>query len=162
MGPFQESPWALNHRVKQAIKPRLLALFIHFIFFWCAFVSVFAFKASFLSKQAPISVIPLFIKKMKTFTIVAALCLALAISANGQGCPIDSQDVDSLDMDPVKSACGKIFSLFQYSRLTGRGSSLVRILPKALLSCSLLSYCSINSTYFQFYYSPVIHCSCSR
>jgi hypothetical protein len=46
---------------------------------------------------------------MKTFAIVAALCLALAISVNGQGCPINAQDVNALDLKPVKPACGKIF-----------------------------------------------------
>jgi hypothetical protein len=68
---------------------------------------------------------------MKTFTLVVALCLALAISANAQGCAINVQDVSGLDLKPVKPACGKKSQIFETSTTT---VSLAWEFPRALLS----------------------------
>ena len=68
---------------------------------------------------------------MKTFTLVVALCLALAISANAQGCAINAQDVSGLDLKPVKPACGKSPQKFV---CLDDGVSLAWEFPRALLS----------------------------
>jgi hypothetical protein len=113
VGLVQESTSGLNRRVISGHKALIPGSINSYYITLVLNHQSFSLQASFQSVTPTLlALFPFYYVKMKSFTIVAALCLALAISANAQNCPITAQDVNALDLKPVKPACGKIFQVF--------------------------------------------------